>query len=112
MRNKFFTSTTLLALILFAAAVFAQSGAHTVLVEVSNRSGQPLKRTCVTLIPRAGEVLFGQTDKMGRIKWKNIAPGNYRVVVKVDGYVAQKKEFLLSSRDETVAFSLEPRKER
>ncbi len=105
-------STTFLALILCAGATLAQSGARTVLVEVSSVNGQPLKHVCVTLVPREGEILFNQTDGKGRIKWKNIAPGNYRVVVKVDGYVAQKKEFLLDNKDETVAFALEPRAQR
>jgi hypothetical protein len=38
-----------------------------------------------------------------------LAPGRYRVVVKVDGYEAQKREVLVNARTETVAFSLQPR---
>ena len=78
-------------------------------VEVTNAEGQPLSRACVTVVPREGEVLFRQADKRGTTRFKKLAPGKYRVVVKVDGYTAQKREVTVNSGEERVAFTLQPR---
>ena len=64
----------------------------------------------MTVIPREGEITFRKADKKGRVQLKGITPGNYRVVVKVDGYEAQKREVAIGSTVETVAFSLLPRR--
>lgn len=77
-------------------------------VDVTNAEGQPL-RACVTVVPREGEILFGKSDAKGKVKFKGLAPGSYRVVVKVDGYEAQKRAVTVKGNGETVAFSLPPR---
>jgi hypothetical protein len=78
-------------------------------VEVTDVGGRPLGRACVTVVPREGEVLFTKADKRGVAKWKKLAAGSYRVVVKVDGYEAQKREVMVGEDSETVAFALQPR---
>jgi hypothetical protein len=104
----------LLAFLLFGGMSFAQSESSEkwLLVEVMNVSGQPLKRACVTVVPREGEIVFRNADSHGRVKFKRPAAGNYRVVVKVEGYEAQKREVTIGSKSETVAFSLQPRENR
>ena len=79
------------------------------LVEVKDASGEPLSRACVTVVPKEGEIVFRNADSRGRVKLKKPAAGNYRVVVKVDGYEAQKREIAIGSGSETVAFTLQPR---
>jgi hypothetical protein len=79
-------------------------------IEVTSSAGQPLARACVTVVPREGEIVFRKADRHGKVKVKGLAPGSYRVVVKVDGYEAQKKEVAVTPNTETVAFSLQPRK--
>jgi hypothetical protein len=78
-------------------------------VEVTNTEGQPLRRACVTIVPREGDVLFRYADRDGKVKFKGLQPGSYRVVVRVDGYTAQKKEITINEGAETIAFSLQPR---
>lgn len=78
-------------------------------IEVMDAAGQPLSRACVTIVPRTGEIVFRQADTHGRVKVKGLAMGSYRVVVKVDGYEAQKKVVTVDEHTETVAFSLQPR---
>ncbi|MDX6693108.1 MAG: Carboxypeptidase regulatory-like domain [Blastocatellia bacterium] len=80
------------------------------LVDVRDANGQPLARACVTVVPRDGEIAFSQCNRKGKVKFKGLARGDYRVVVKVEGYEAQKREVKLSAKEETIAFSLQPRK--
>jgi hypothetical protein len=77
---------------------------------VTNDEGHPLGNACVTVIPKEGEITFRKADKRGRVKLKGMQPGSYRVVVKVDGYEAQKKQVAIGASVETVAFSLQPRR--
>jgi hypothetical protein len=101
------------ALILCGSLSLAQNGSDRWLtVEVKDASGEPLKRACVTVVPKEGEIVFRNADSRGRVKLKKPAAGNYRVVVKVDGYEAQKREVVIGSSDETVAFTLQPRANR
>jgi hypothetical protein len=101
------------ALILCASFALAQKESDRwLLVEVKDASGEPLKRACVTVVPKEGEIVFRNADSRGRVKLKKPAAGNYRVVVKVDGYEAQKREVVIGSGDETVAFTLRPRENR
>lgn len=79
-------------------------------VEVTNAAGEPLPRACVTVVPRAGEIVFRQCNRDGKVTFKGLAPGSYRVVVKVGGYGAQKREVTVNGGAEVVAFSLQPRK--
>ena len=82
------------------------------LVEVTNANGQPLKQACVTFVPKEGEIIFRNADSRGRVKLKRPDAAMYRVVVKVDGYEAQKREVTIGSSSETVAFTLQPRENR
>jgi hypothetical protein len=104
-------SISLASLVLLACAslMFAQGGRDALLIEVTDAAGKPLKNACVTVIPKEGEITFRKADKRGRVRLKEIQPGNYRVVVKVDGYTAQKRQVTVGSAPETVAFSLQPR---
>ena len=109
MKTKLFASV-ILALLLNASLSNAQSGSERWLtVEVTDTVGRPLGRACVTVVPREGEILFRKADKRGVVKWKKPAVGNYRIVVKVDGYDAQKREVTVGENSETVAFALQPR---
>ena len=76
---------------------------------MTDAGGRPLKDACVTVVPREGEILFRKADKSGHVKLRKLAAGKYRVVVKVEGYEAQKREVTLSSEGELVAFTLQPR---
>lgn len=97
-------------LLLCSNSLFAQSGGEWLRIEVLNAEGQPLSRACVTVVPREGEIVFRQADRHGKVKVKGLAPGSYRVVVKVDGYEAQKREVTVNADTEVVAFSLQPRR--
>lgn len=101
----------MLALLLFGSTSVAQddSSEKWLLVEVTNEAGEPLKSACVTVVPKEGEIVFRNADSRGRVRLRKPAAGNYRVVVKVDGYTAQKREVVIGSKSETVAFSLQPR---
>jgi hypothetical protein len=97
--------------LLCGCAVNAQgSGDSWLIVEVTNADGRPLSHACVTVVPRAGEIAFSQCNRRGKVKFKGLAQGSYRVVVKVDGYEAQKRDVALDTKEETIAFSLQPRK--
>lgn len=97
-------------LLLCAAVSHAQTESERwLLVEVTDAGGQPLKAACVTVIPKEGEILFDKADRRGHLKFKKLAAGNYRVVVKVEGYEAQKREVAVGSGNETVTFALQPR---
>lgn len=106
---KRFICVTALAL-LCVSSLLAQGGEGQLRVEVTSDDGQPLPRACVTVVPREGEIVFRQCNRQGKVSFKGLAPGSYRVVVKVGGYEAQKREVMINSNTETVAFSLQPRK--
>src|SRR5438067_12876975 len=111
MKTKLFASIILM-LILCVGHVSAQNGSDSerwLMVEVTNTDGQPLKNACVTFVPPEGEIILLKSDKHGHVKLKRLESNNYRVVVKVDGYQAQKREVTVGSKGETVAFALQPR---
>lgn len=83
-------------------------GERWLLVEVTDERGQPLKRACVTLVPKEGEIIFRNADSRGRVKVKRLAAGRYRVTAKSDGYELQGKEVTIGSASETIAFALRP----
>ncbi len=96
-----------------AAATDQDDGERALTVEIVNQDGRPVKNACVTFVPKSGEVVFRNSDRRGKVKLKKLAPGSYRVVVKADGYVAQKKEVEVRGEPETVAFSMHaPREHR
>jgi nucleoid-associated protein YgaU len=100
------------ALLLSGGAVVevaAQDGANAITVEVKGERGRPLKSACVTLVPREGEIVFRNADSKGRVEVRKLTPGSYRVVVKVDGYEAQKREVTVGSTPTTVTFQMRPR---
>ena len=99
-------------LLLSGAVVYAQSNDNSIIVEVKGDAGRPLKHACVTLVPRDGEIVFRKADGRGQVKVKGLRPGSYRVIVKVDGYEAQKKEVTVGQATETVAFLMHPRGDR
>jgi uncharacterized membrane protein len=109
MRAKFLVSTVL-AFLLGCGAVLAQESAGGLTVEVTSADGKPLPSACVTFVPKNGEVLFRKADNKGRVRLKELSPGSYRVVVKVEGYEAQKKEVTLGQSAEVIAFNLQPRR--
>ncbi len=100
--------------LLFLSGVFAQpQGAradNSILVQVREEAGgRPVRYACVTVIPKEGEVLFQKADAKGRARFKGIAEGSYRVVVKADGYEAQKRQVALGGTETVVEFSMRPR---
>ena len=108
--KKTFLASIILTLLLCAGFVSAQDSSEKWLtVEVKDETGQPLKHACVTFVPPAGEIIFRKADGRGRVKLKRPEAERYRVVVKVDGYEAQKREVVINSKSETVAFALRPR---
>lgn len=96
-------------LLLSGAIALAQDGSNAITVEVKSESGEALTSACVTLVPREGEIIFRKANGKGQVVVKKLTPGNYRVVVKVDGYEAQKREVAIGSSTETVAFLMQPR---
>jgi hypothetical protein len=109
MRAKYLSSI-ILTLLLMNFAAFAQgSGDDSLMVQVREASGRPVKYACVTVIPKEGEILFRKADGKGRVRFKGVPKGSYRVVVKADGYVAQKREVNVERSAWTVDFSLQPR---
>ena len=107
---KRFVVVIALALLCAVPVLAQESGERWLRIEVTNAAGEPLSRACVTVVPREGEIVFRKADRHGKVEVKGLAPGSYRVVVKVDGYEAQKKEVAVSANTETVAFTLQPRK--
>ncbi len=87
----------------------AQGGGSSLLVEVKGRDGRPLRDACVTLVPREGEIIFRKANGKGQVRLKQLVPGDYRVIVKADGYEAQKREVTVGSSADTVAFLMQPR---
>ncbi len=78
-------------------------------IEVRDENGLPLKDTCITVVPKEGEIVFRKADGRGRVHVRNMARGQYRITAKIDGYTAQKKEIEMGATGETVSFSLQPR---
>lgn len=113
MKSKIISSTLNIglgcALLLSSFAVAHAQGKRDLTVEVKSETGQPIRNACVTFVPKEGEILFRKSDRKGRVRLNKLAAANYRVVVKVDGYVAQKKEVALNLEANNVAFNLEPR---
>jgi uncharacterized membrane protein len=108
MRAKYLGSAILSLLLL--GGVAAQEGGHdSLLVQVLEASGRPVKYACVTVIPKEGEIIFRKADGKGRVKLKNVMTGKYRIVVKADGYQAQKREVAVGADGEAVVFSMQPR---
>ena len=99
-------------LLLSGAVGLAQGGDNSIIVEVKTDGGAALPRACVTLVPKKGELIFRKADSKGQVVVKRLTPGSYRVVVKVDGYEAQKREVAIGSSNETVAFLMQPREKR
>jgi Carboxypeptidase regulatory-like domain len=114
MRTRFFV-TALLALLLcvWGGGALAQkdedSSRRWLTVEVTDEQGQPIKRACVTVVPKEGEIIFRNADKRGRVKLRKPAAGRYRVTAKGEGYELQGKEITVGAESETVAFTLRPR---
>jgi mRNA-degrading endonuclease RelE of RelBE toxin-antitoxin system len=94
----------LLLLLSNQSPVLAQDTGSTLIVEVVNDAGQPIKDACVTFVPKTGDILFRKADRRGKVRMKRLHGGNYRVVVKVDGYEAQKKEVVVREAEGTLAF--------
>ncbi len=90
----------------------AQQGDTSIIVEVTDTAGQPLKHACVTFVPKTGDIVFRKADSRGRLKVRRLQRGKYRVVVKVDGYEAQKREVSVENATDTVAFVLKPKNDR
>lgn len=109
-RASVFIVVTALALLCAGSLSAQKSGDSRLRIEVTDTAGQPLSRACVTVVPREGEIVFRQCNRKGKVEFKGLAPGSYRVVVKVDGYEAQKREVTVNAETETVTFSLQPRK--
>jgi hypothetical protein len=116
MLTRFLTAALLALLLLCGGAggpALAQkdedSSQRWLLVEVTDERGQPLKRACVTVVPKEGEIIFRNADSRGRVKLKKPAAGRYRVTAKVAGYELQGKEVTVGAGSETVGFVLRPR---
>jgi len=92
-----------------AVSVVAQDSNGSLIVEVVNTAGQPIKNACVTFVPVSGDIVFRKADRRGKVRLKRPARGNYRVVVKVDGYVAQKREIVVGESSDKVAFVMKAR---
>ena len=110
MRTVKLSITVILALLLCSQLALAQKESERWLrVEVTDEAGAPLKHACVTFVPKEGDIIFRKADARGIVKVKKLAASHYRVIVKVDGSEAQKREVSLDAKPETVAFSLQPR---
>lgn len=100
---------TLLLVLGSLGSAIAQDNGSSLIVEVVNSAGQPIKNACVTFVPRSGDIVFRKADRRGKVKVKRMVRGKYRVVVKVDGYEAQKKEIVVSEAKDTLAFVMKAR---
>jgi len=99
----------LIVLCLLASfAVSARHARNEVVVKVADSGGHPLKRACVTLVPKEGEIIFRNADGKGVVTLKDLSPGKYRVTAKVEGFVAEKQEITVGeSGSFVVTFSLD-----
>lgn len=110
MRIGNYAISTIFVLLLLSGVAAAQGNGNAITVEVKGEAGRPLRSACVTLVPRAGEIVFRKADAKGHVKVRKLTPGNYRVIVKVDGYEAQKREVTVGANAvETVTFLMQPR---
>ena len=109
-RAQRFTAVAALLLLCAGSLSAQKSNEGGLRIEVTDAAGHALSRACVTVVPREGEIVFRQCNRKGKVNFRKLAPGSYRVVVKVDGYEAQKREVTVSAETETVSFSLQPRK--
>jgi hypothetical protein len=91
---------------------FAQSRDTSLRVGVRSDSGAVVKRACITVVRQDREIYFTHTDKKGRVNFNGLPPGNYRVIAKADGFVAEKREIVIGSDRTDVEFSLRPREDR
>lgn len=99
----------LVAFTMVTPLAVGQGGARSLLVSVQDADGRPLKHACVTFIPSDGEIIFRKADARGRVKLKDLTAQSGRVVAKVDGYEAQKRNVTLLSEMEKVTFRLQSR---
>ncbi|OLE53015.1 MAG: hypothetical protein AUG51_15275 [Acidobacteria bacterium 13_1_20CM_3_53_8] len=102
-------SATIIVLLISASAIFAQDRQHSLTVDVRDAQSRPVKRACVTVIPRSGDIIFGQTDAHGRFKVKNLEEGAYRVVVKSSGFSMQKRNVEIGAEVNHLTFTLQER---
>ncbi len=110
MRAKYLSSAILVLLFLSASPAQQQRGVGSILVQVREEAGgRAIKYACVTVIPKEGEVLFQKADAKGRVRFRGLAEGSYRVVVKADGYEAQKRQVALAPGETVVEFNMRPR---
>jgi hypothetical protein len=112
MRSARLASIMVLLILACGSTSLAQNDSSSLIVEVVNSTGQPIKNACVTFVPRSGDIVFRKADRRGRVKIKRLLRGNYRVVVKVDGYEAQKKEVVVAGAEDKVGFVMHPREYR
>ena len=112
MRTIGLTGIILLLFLGCVDASLAQDNDGAVIVEVVDMAGQPVKYACITLVPKSGDIVFRKADRRGRVRVGKLRKGNYRVVVKVDGYKAQKKNVAVTKARDTVAFVMQPRIDR
>jgi hypothetical protein len=108
MRAKYLGSI-ILCLLLLGVAAAQEGGDNSLVVRVQEAGGRPVKDACVTVIPKEGEIIFRKADGKGRVKLKKVLTGKYRIVVKADGYQAQKREVAVGADGEAVVFSMQPR---
>lgn len=101
--------SVIICLLLLSGPILAQGGDDALLVQVREADGRPVKYACVTVIPKDGEILFHKADGKGRVKFRGVTKGSYRIVVKADGYQAQKREVAVEEGGKTVDFSMQPR---
>jgi hypothetical protein len=110
MRIGSYTISIIFVLLLLGGVAAAQDGVNAITVEVKGEAGRPLKSACVTLVPKEGEIVFRKANAKGQVRVRKLTPGSYRVIVKVDGYEAQKREVTVGSNGvESVAFLMQPR---
>jgi hypothetical protein len=110
-REKIFVRKKSVALILLCLmmsfAIEARHARNEVTIKVLDFSGKPLKHACVTLVPKEGEIIFRNADSKGVVTVKDLEPGKYRVIAKVEGFAAAKQEITVEeSGSHLVLFSL------
>jgi hypothetical protein len=106
MKISFFTVIVFASLLAPTIARAQDTSDRWLMVEITNEAGRPLKNACVTIVPKAGEIVFRKADRRGHVRFKRPPAGDYRVVVKIDGYQAEKKQVSVGEKSETVAFAL------
>jgi hypothetical protein len=106
LRSAVLVAVTLLVL---AGSALAAEGLRVetrVEISVADQYERIIRDACITLVPEYGDVLFGKSNRSGKVRWAGISPGRYRVVVKVEGFVAEKREVVLNEGENFVSFSL------